>query len=83
MIHHQLRQAFIYNVGVNLGCGDVSVAQHGLDRAQIGTTCQEVRCKSVAQGMGRHLGRGDIAKGREGLDPCVKPMPRQVAQHPT
>ena len=39
------------HLGIDLGRGDVRVAEHGLDRAKVGSVIQEVRRKRMAQGM--------------------------------
>ena len=51
------------NVGIDLGSGNIRMAQHELDGPQIGTMFEEVGGKGMAQGMGADLlvdpGRGD------------------------
>src|SRR5215218_5277669 len=46
-------QAFLVNVGVDLGGGDVGVAKHGLDRPQVGSVLQQMGGEAVAEHMGR------------------------------
>ena len=41
----------VSRVGVNLCCGDVGVAEHDLDAAQIGAVTQEIGRERVAQGV--------------------------------
>ena len=40
-------------VGVYLGCGDGFVAEHGLDRTDVGAGAEEVGCEGVAEGVRR------------------------------
>ena len=54
-------------VGVDLGRADRGVAQHLLDRAQVGAAGDEVAGEAVAQGVGADVGRDAGAQG-EGLD---------------
>ena len=42
----------LVNVSINLRCRDVSVTEHLLDDAKIGAIIQEVRRKTVSQGVG-------------------------------
>src|SRR5574342_47907 len=41
------------HLGIDLRCGDVGVAEHGLDRAEVGAVVQEMRRKRVTQGVRR------------------------------
>ena len=43
------------DVGVDLGGGDVGVAEHGLDGADVGAVHEEVGGEAVAEGV-----RGDV-----------------------
>src|SRR3990172_11716461 len=47
----------IGDVSVDLGGGDVSMAQQFLDGPDIGASAQEVGRKGVTQGMSRRVGR--------------------------
>ena len=40
------------DVGVNLGSGDVGMAEHGLDRTQVGAIHEKVSSEAVAQSVG-------------------------------
>ena len=44
-----LLQSRLIDMGVNLGCGKAGVAEHLLDRAQIGPMAEQVRGKRMAQ----------------------------------
>src|SRR5205823_13990192 len=44
-------QALLIDVGINLGRGDVGMAEHFLDDAQIGAITEQVRGKTVSQEM--------------------------------
>ena len=44
-----LFQALLDHVRVNLGCSNIRVAQHELDRAEVRTSFEKVRGKTVAQ----------------------------------
>jgi hypothetical protein len=52
MLQDKIAQMSINDMGVDLGCGEVGVTEHGLDHSQVGTTCQQVRRKGVTQDMG-------------------------------
>ena len=56
-------QFFIGDVGVDLSGGDVSVTEHGLNRADIGTVLEQVGRETVAKGVGREL-FGNTSFGR-------------------
>ncbi len=43
------------DMGVNLGSGDVGMAEHSLDRSQIGAIHEEVGGETMAQGVGRNM----------------------------
>ena len=49
---HHLGQAVGGDVGVDLGGGDVGVAQQGLDDAQVGAAFQQMGGEGVAQDVG-------------------------------
>ena len=49
-----LSQPFPIDVCIDLGSGNIRVAQHHLHRRDIGTPLQEVSRKGVAQGMRGH-----------------------------
>ena len=44
-------ELLFYDVGIDLGGGDIRVAQHLLDGAQVRAVFQQVRRKAVAQGV--------------------------------
>lgn len=44
-------ESFLVNMGVNLGCGDVGMAEHNLYRTKIGAMCKEVGGKRMAEAM--------------------------------
>ena len=46
-------QPFLVDVSVDLGCCDIGMTEHELDRAQVGTVCQEVGGERVAEHVGR------------------------------
>ena len=50
----ELAEALPGHVGVDLGGGDVGVAEHALYRPQVGAVLQQVRGEGVTQGV-----RGD------------------------
>ena len=41
------------NVGIDFGCTDAFVSQHGLNGAQVGSALQQVGGKTVSEGVGR------------------------------
>ena len=69
-------QLLLNHVGVYLCGGDIRMAQHLLDGAQIRPVLQQMGGKGVAEGMGR-----DVL-----LDPCLFPvifhdLPEALAAH--
>ena len=46
-----LTQTFTRQVGVNLRCCNINVAEHGLHGAQVGSPFEEMGCKRMSQGM--------------------------------
>ena len=44
-------ETLLIDVGVDLGCGNVGMAQHFLDDAQIGSIAEEMCGKTVSQQM--------------------------------
>ena len=51
MLGDQLLQALFQDVGINLGCRDISVAKQLLHRAQIGATIQEMAGEGMPQNV--------------------------------
>ena len=49
----QVFEVIACHVGINLSRGDVGMAQHGLNRPQIGAAFQQVARKGVPQRVGR------------------------------
>lgn len=43
------------DVGIDLGGGDVGVAEHGLDGADVGAVHEEVGGEAVAESVGRNM----------------------------
>jgi hypothetical protein len=56
-----LGQAIGGDVGVDLGRGDIDMAQQGLDDAQVGAAFQQVGGEGVAQDVGADAGGVDAA----------------------
>ena len=50
---HNRRQAIALYMGVDLGGRNIGVAEHQLDRAQVGAARQQVTGERVAQDVGR------------------------------
>ena len=50
-------EMLVGDVGVNLGGRDVGVAEHGLDRAEIGAVHEEVGGEAVAESVGGDMFR--------------------------
>ena len=42
-------------MGIDLGCGDIRMAQHGLNRPEVCASLQKVSGKRMAQDMGGHF----------------------------
>ncbi len=78
VVKHKCFQPLIQHMRIDFRRGDIGVAQHGLDRAQIGPTGQQMCCKGVAQGMWRDLGRGHATGDGKFLDQAKKAMPGQM-----
>ncbi len=56
-----LLEAFSGNVGVDLGCGEIRMAEKGLDGSKVRSVFKQVR----GEGMPKHVGRdcpGDSGK---------------------
>ena len=75
----QLAQAFIQNVGVDFGGGDVSVAQKRLDHSEVSAVGQEVGRKRVAQRVRCDFGRGDTGSDGQVFDQHVETVPGEMA----
>ncbi len=76
---HHLGQAVGGDVGVDLGGGDVGVAEQGLDNAQVGAAFQQVGGEGVAQDVRADPSRVD--PGRDGgfFQQLAEPARRQMA----
>ncbi len=61
----QTFQALAGDMGVDLGCRNVGMAEQQLDDAQVGTVVEQVGCEGVAQDMWGQLFRRDV--GDQGL----------------
>src|SRR3546814_2869656 len=62
---HQRLQTLAQHVGVDLRGRDVGVAQHLLQRAQVGAVVQQMAGEGVAQHVRRHLGGVDAGLARQ------------------
>ncbi len=56
-------KAVAVDVGINLGGGDIDVAEHLLDASQVGATCQKMRGETVAKGLGGEVAAEACAGG--------------------
>ena len=79
---HQILQPRIKNMGVYLGRRDIGMAQHCLDRAEVGAPGQKVSGKGMAQGVGRNFARRHAPFDRQFLDQAIEPVPRQMTGRP-
>ena len=59
---HHLAQAVLRHMGVDLGGGDVGVAEQGLDHPQIRAALQQVGGEGVAQDVRADPGRIDAGR---------------------
>jgi hypothetical protein len=59
VFQHQIAQSRVEDMGVDLGRGDIGMAQQRLDRAQVGAVLQKMRGEGVAQLVGRDAGGVD------------------------
>ncbi len=64
----QRLEPFVGHMGVNLGSGEIRMAQQHLHHPQIGAVIEQMGSKGVAQGMGRQLPADTGTLGIE-LDP--------------
>ena len=55
MLGVQFLHALARHMGIDLGCGQIAVAQQHLYDPEVGTMVQQVRGKSVAEGMWRKV----------------------------
>ena len=80
MFQHQLFQPILQNVRIDLGRGHIGVAEKRLDGSKVGASCQQVRRKCVAQGVGGDLFGAYTSFNRQSFDKVVEPYARQVPQ---
>ena len=67
-------QSLFFHGRINLGRGDIGMAQHFLDRPQIGPALEQMSGKGVAQSMGFYY------IGEVGFDtPLAHPQPNRFA----
>tara|TARA_R100000935_G_scaffold45244_1_gene68343 strand:- start:83 stop:334 length:252 start_codon:yes stop_codon:yes gene_type:complete len=83
MLLHQCLEAGLKHMGIDLGCGDIGMAKQSLDHAQIGTICQKMRGKGMAQGMRRHLVWINMSFDGYFFDKVVKPVAREMPGCPS
>lgn len=67
----QRLESLIGHMSVNLGSGEIGVAQQHLHHTQIGAVIEQMGGKGVAQGVGRQLPADTGTLGIE-LDLCQK-----------
>ena len=65
---YQFDQAAAINMGINLSCRDIRMAEHRLQSAQVCTARQQMRGKRVAQYMRADLSRVDARYCRQFAD---------------
>ena len=53
MLQNLIPKKAAINVGIDFGCTDAFVSQHGLNGAQIGSALQQVGGKAVSESVGR------------------------------
>ena len=82
VVEHQPFQPIIEDVGVDLGRGDVGMAQQHLDRAQVGAIVQQMRGKGMAQRVGGNAVGVQPRDDRQLLDQGEKPDARQMSRLP-
>ncbi len=75
---HELGQPPSRDMGVDLRRGDVGMAQHLLQTAEIGTVIQEMRRESMAQHMGRNPLRRNVRLQGKFLEQLPKALPREM-----
>src|SRR5262245_60330843 len=77
---HSLRQARALHMGVDLRCRNVGMAQHRLDRTQIGAAFEQVTGERVAQDVRRETRRIDSGGGRQLLEQLKQALAGQMAK---
>ena len=76
---HHLTQALGLHMGINLSRGNVSVAKHLLDGAEICPALQQVAREAVAQHVGREFCSVEPCLTAQGLEFEREMLPRQVS----
>ena len=79
MRRDQLLQAVAHDMGIDLRGGDVGVAEHFLDAAQIGAVLQQMAGEGVAQHVGRQALRVEPGIERQLLQQLRATLARQMA----
>ena len=51
MLQNLLSEVALVDVHIDFGCADIFVSEHGLDGSQVGPSLQELRGKTVAEGV--------------------------------
>jgi len=72
-------EPLVEHVGVNLGCRYIGVAEHLLQRPEVGAVVQQVGGEGMAQDVGRDLVAGDPGLDRQVFQELPDPLPGQVA----
>ena len=80
---NHLGQAVLGDVGVDLGGGDVGVAEQGLDHAQIGPAFQQMGGEGMAQHMRADPGRIEAGDDRRLLQKLGEPAPGEAPRRAT
>ena len=52
---NQIVQPLLHNVGIDLRCCDIAMAEQGLDSAQIGTVLEQMAGEGMPQYMRRYV----------------------------
>ena len=80
-------QVFPVDVGINLGGGDVGVAEHLLDRPEIGAGVEKMSGKGVADRVRRDLllqgGAADVLVQEVAHRPIAEPFPVAINEKRT
>ena len=76
---HRGRQAVFGDMRVDLRCGDVRMAEHGLHAAQIRAAFHQMRGKGMAQDMRRQLVGIESGFQRQLLEQLMATPARQMA----
>ena len=78
-IAHQALQPLLDDMGVNLGRGNIGMAEQRLDDPQVRSIVQEMRSECVTQYMWTDQARRNAGRDRQFLEVTGEMLPCQMA----